>query len=678
MNRTLRLHHLVPALALATGALPAMEAPPTADGGTIVVTGEQIDRDRQDTITSASVVTGDDLDAMPGSPDLNAVLRRQANVAVADGQVVIRGINAYEGENPTPLISTTVDGAWVSPDQNRRGWSPMQLWDIEQIEVLRGPQSTERGPNSVGGAVVIRTADPTFHHTGRARALYGSYDTVQVAAAQGGPLVDDILAYRLAADYLGSSGYLEDAAGRDDYGEHRAIDVRGKLLWRPRGDERLWVKLTVDHVAAESNNQNVNGWTAEPEERRPDPFLEGFPNIGIESSTTSAVLDAAWRVADHLTVANTLAWNGYETTADFDAIGSPDDFAYDDRALTNELTATSTSDRLTAVGGLYVGRYRDGFAGIQANGILDVDQTTTRSTLAAFASADWRCAEQWTLTGGLRLEHERMESAFSSTVAGTPSAGSDAADALVALPRVGARWDATAEVTLGAQVSRGYRGGGVSYDYVSFNGFQAYDPEFVWNYEASLRTQLADRQVTANVNLFYLDWQDKQIAVFQGAGLPDATENAGAAHSYGAEAELAARPRAVPGLTAGVSFGLLRTEYDDYDDGNGADFSGRRFPLAPERTLSAFAHYRHDSGAFGGIEAIHQGEAFDGIDNDPDETVYDDTTLNARVGYAWRLVEASLFANNLTDSFAYLRRPNAFYVVPNEPRVIGVQLEARW
>lgn len=665
----------LPAALLACCLAAAEEA---AREDAIVVTGEQIARDLQATLAGVSVLTVDDLDRLGGQPSLNDVLRRQANVAVTDGQILIRGLGNYEGENASPLVSVTVDEAWVSRDQNRRGWSPTRLWDLDQVEVLRGPQSSERGANSLGGAVILRTADPTFWHTGRARLVSAGYGTWQCAAAHGGPLIDDVLAFRVAVDWQQSDGFLADGSGRDDYGRWRAATGRAKLLWRPTGDEERFVKLTLSRTDALANNQNVDGVASDPSSRRPEQAFLGHPNIDMGTVASSAVAEAGWRLDERWRLAGTSAWSGYATDADFSPIGSPDDFRYADDALTQELKLHGAFDACTVVGGLYLARYRNRFEGVQGGGVVDMERESVRDAVAVFASADWAFRPRWTLSGGLRLEHERSHADFASVVFGSPADGSDARGGAVALPRAGLRWEFVDDVSIGLQVARGYRGGGLSYDFLDFGGFHPYDPEFAWNYEAALRSRLLERQLLVNLNAFYLDWRDKQIYIAQGSGLPDATENAGRAHAIGAEASIAWRPAAIPGFGVELSAGLMRTRFDAYDRKDGGDYAGNEFPYAPRRTLAAGVHYHAGVGPFGGVEVAHQGEAYEGVDNDPARTVFGATTVDIRAGWAWEAVELSAFCSNLTDEFAYLRRPSDYYVVVSDPRVAGVQLDARW
>ncbi|MEM9799391.1 MAG: TonB-dependent receptor [Planctomycetota bacterium] len=641
-----------------------------------VIKGELIDRSFVDTITSVSSLDQEEIEERPGNPNLDEVLRTLPNVGVTDGQITVRGINNFgDGDNPSPLISTTVDGAWISPDTSRRAWLPMQLWDVETVEVLRGPQSTENGPNSAAGAIVLRTVDPTWEQEGRLRVGVGSYDTWQTAFANGGPLIDDYLAYRIAVDYRESNGFIEDAIGRDDYGEFDYRQLRGKLLWQPNGDDTLQVKLTLDNTAGTSNNQNVNDFTADPEDRRPEPAREGLGNPEIDSDTNRAIVDVDGLMGDAWRFSSTTAVSTFEADASFEPIGLPDDFMYEDEAITQQLAFYYETEELDAVVGLYAGRFRDEFEGTQLGGGILFDEQETRTTFAIFSSADYRMSDAWTLTGGVRVEYEEFD-VENDTVLGLdpPLGAEESVDNTVLLPRIGVRYNPRGDLTFGAQVSRGYRGGGTTFDIFNFEGVEAFDPEFLWNYELSMRDTLLDGRFAYGLNLFFTDWQDKQVSFATSPFLPVLTTNAGEAESYGAEVTMQYSPDALPGLAFDLAAGIVETEYKSFFVGAN-DFSGNEFNPTPDWNGSLGVNYASPGGYFGGVRVTRIGGGFE----DPANTrsIFGYTTLDARAGYRWEGGEVELFARNLLDEFGLVRNAS-FFVVPNAPEFYGVNVSLRW
>ena len=186
--------------ALATCGALAQDAPELeARQDTVIVTGQKIDRSLQDTPESVAVVTQLDIQTQ-NINDLADAISRTANIATRfdDRGFSIRGISNenVSGAGFSDLATIYVDGAPISRDAVRGG--PLNIWDIEQIEFLRGPQSTLQGRNALAGAIVINTAEPTYDWQGRARAVVSSSEEEQrFGAAFGGPIVDDQVAFRL-------------------------------------------------------------------------------------------------------------------------------------------------------------------------------------------------------------------------------------------------------------------------------------------------------------------------------------------------------------------------------------------------------------------------------------------------------------------------------------------------
>lgn len=224
---------------LAVGPVRAQEAPlsgadATAGEGDIIVTGEKAARTLQETPSSVAVTTTQRI-ANENLQTLQEVFNRTANIAETYGNTgfTIRGIanQGVSGAGDAPLSTIYIDGAAL-PDQ-LVGFGPTDLWDVGQVEIFRGPQSTLQGLNALAGAIVIRTQDPTPRWTGRARASIAEYDTTSFAAAVGGPIVPGELSLRLAAEKRDSDGAIRNITRDTPEAPVDALMLRGKLLWTP-------------------------------------------------------------------------------------------------------------------------------------------------------------------------------------------------------------------------------------------------------------------------------------------------------------------------------------------------------------------------------------------------------------------------------------------------------------
>ncbi|MGJ3232173.1 MAG: TonB-dependent receptor [Oceanicaulis sp.] len=221
---------------------------------TIVIRGEKVDQDLQETVTSVGVVTGDQLE-LDGIASLGDAFDYIANVNRnnSEGGFSIRGIpfDNLLGAGSAPLAQIYVDGVTLG-DQTTR-FNADTIWDVDQVEVLRGAQSTVQGRNALAGAIIINTADPSYDFEGRARAQHLTTDESDMAyilsAAYGGPIVADTLAFRVAVERRESDGFVDNAVtGEDGADFNDQWQARVKLLFEPT--DTLSSQITVNYSQA--------------------------------------------------------------------------------------------------------------------------------------------------------------------------------------------------------------------------------------------------------------------------------------------------------------------------------------------------------------------------------------------------------------------------------------------
>jgi len=246
--RTSGFTALATVLAVAGPAYAQSSEPEEARQETVIVTGEKQGRSLQDTVASVDVTTAEDIEAL-NIVDLEDALRRVGNagfVTVGSGrneQFTLRGVQSQgvTGGSNTPVSTLYIDGA-VVPNQ-AAGAAISNAWDVQQIEVLRGAQSTVQGRNSLIGAIVVNTKDPTDEFDWAARATYGTENTYELSGAVGGPIVEDQLGFRLSGQYTESDGFIERLDGSRGDPEDTTV-LRGKLRFTPDAIPGLEVNLT--------------------------------------------------------------------------------------------------------------------------------------------------------------------------------------------------------------------------------------------------------------------------------------------------------------------------------------------------------------------------------------------------------------------------------------------------
>jgi len=343
-----------------------------------------------------------------------------------------------------------------------------------------------------------------------------------------------------------------------------------------------------------------------------------------------------------------------------------------------------------------------------------VDAPLNVKTYALFGDGAWKATDRLSFLGGFRWDHEEndIEVHQTATFAGTypnpaafgaigsqlyltiarinqavagyvAQAGSNAPPASrdfdAFLPKVGVRYDFSDAVNAAFVVQRGYRSGGSSFN-AARSQVVAYDPEFTWNYEASLRSAWLDGALTLNANAYYVDWSDQQVTVNYGLGLYDYnTVNAGKAHLYGGELE--ASHRVSSAFNWYGSLGYSKTEFDDFRlPGSLRDLSGSEFPFAPRWAAPPGGEPRAPRGLLGPLNANYRGKVYTVVgDNQAASQVGARTIVNGRFGYDAGPWGVYLYGKNLLDEeYAQQKRTTAPLAILGAPRVIGAQLEARF
>lgn len=197
----------------------------------ITVRGEKTNRSLQETSSSVAVTTTLKIE-QENLQSLHDILERTANVSAMYGNrgFTIRGI-ADEAGASNPLATIYLDGAALSSQVSDSG--PNDLWDIAQVEVMRGPQSTIQGENALAGAIIMRSAEPTMDWAAKARVQWSDPADRRIAFAGGGPLIDDELAFRVAIEKRDFDGFVHNVTRNEPEDAVDSLQGRIKLLWTP-------------------------------------------------------------------------------------------------------------------------------------------------------------------------------------------------------------------------------------------------------------------------------------------------------------------------------------------------------------------------------------------------------------------------------------------------------------
>ncbi len=727
----------VAGIATGTDTLPADElseaAVPATQLETLVVTGEKLGRTLGETTTSVGLVTRDEL-AAGSDAAMKDIVTQFANVIAAssDREIAIRGVpqSGIGGEGET--ISVYLDGVAL-PARAASFAGPLSAWDLEQVEVLRGAQSTNQGRNSLAGSVILRSREPTPHWNAHLRTGAMSRDGYDYAIAGGGPLTDT-LRFRIAAQDRYDNGDITNTTRNEDDAQRESTrNLRAKLLWTP--DSIPGYRAQYGHTRAENEfgdplHDSSGGERTETSNVRPDE----------EDTTSLHSLEQSLAFGDGWRIDSISGWTaiGNLYAIDFDrsaADGGYSDNTLDEDIFSQELRLHYTQDSFKAVlGGYHADAHRvtnttgyDVAAAAGAaliNGSVDSDSTTR--TQAVFAEADWDFTETLRLTAGLRYNIERarrhdvsdlgltlnvptdrllamlpvplpqaLVDQLTALPLGVPlpqPVGDALSDALpdfvpknydergrsrdsVLLPKIGLTWFTGERSALALTYQEGYRSGGTSISF--FRGrVSPYEPETTRTVELAARSRWLEDRLTLNANLFHTRWRDQQVTIGESSGFETTTENAGRSHYYGMEAEALWKLRGP--FETFVTAGLIRSEFDEFVN-ESIDYAGNRFPYAPEHTAALGLTLREWRRISGQVAVNYIGALYADADNDERTRANSRTLLHAKLGYRLPAgFSLAVFGRNLGDDPNYqgaLVSGSRIASRYGEPRSVGVVLE---
>ncbi|MGD1884863.1 MAG: TonB-dependent receptor [Paracoccaceae bacterium] len=617
----------------------ATEAP--FDLGTLILRGELLDRPLQDSATSAAVIRGEELEAS-GDIDITEAIERTPGVSVLndDGGFSIRGISQFGvgGAGSGLTVSTQVDGVALPSFGLFEG--PFSTWDLEQVEVLRGPQSTQQGRNALAGAVIVRSKDPELFPEFKLRTEVGTQSTQGFALMANTPLIEDRLAFRFAAEILSSDGFINNAFLGNDADNRENETYRAKLRWAPADN--------FDAVLSHSYTENFRGRAQFDGDEIPDDFsVRQTFNDTDDTTHRNTGLRMTWDVSDTLQLESETNFYTLDRIGIIDLDDRVADLAQrDDREQSDvfeqDLRLKFSSGRVSGVVGLFYTQIDEsrltqtrvdlGLAtvGIPNGFSITQDNVNTVETenFAIFGEVDIRVdeiAEGLSFTLGARYDREDLDfgsaTRFSSLL---PPPFQDADNATTTsfeafLPKAGVTYDFNDDQSVSFTVQAGYRSGGVNLGglVAGFSRFTEFDPEYTTNYELAYRGKFYEERLRVAANIFYTSWRDQQIErEVTTPGTTDTffeTVNAGESRVWGGEVSVSGEPTERLSLFGSVAY--ANTRFDDFPLDSGANLRGNVFPDAPEVTAAFGGSYTWDSGVKLGMTASYRDNAFSDADN---------------------------------------------------------------
>nr|WP_321396368.1 TonB-dependent receptor [uncultured Desulfobacter sp.] len=657
--------------------------PDQVDLGTVVVTSAKQETLAKDTPGSISVVDAQIIDEQ-NIRTTEEMTRFVPNLffktATSGDAFISRGISTIDTSLYSPMGFYIDDVAYpLSYMQSRF------LFDIERIEVLKGPQSTLYGQNSSSGVINMVTAPQDNDPRARVLLEAGSYDTFTAGAMVGGAIRKDRLFYTVSALKNVSDGYMEninldsDTASDDD-----GFTGRASLRYTPSEDLDITLALNgTDRKTGLDDLRYLDG----PSATQTYNVLNNQSSRAEQDSLgQSLIIKYAYHGMDLVSVTSHQDFNR-QRTMDSDRSAMPlsvSSIDIDRESWTQELRLSSSSGRFFSswLLGAYVSTedLDNDWALEHVNASLANTRITQADTdrLALFGRVSKALTQKLTATAGLRLDHAAASGTQIYTTASEATVyDRDITDTQL-LPMASLSWKFSRDTMGYLTFSTGWMAGGYDvYSATNQDNF-AYDPEYTRNYEAGIKTSFFDNRLRADFSVFYTDITDKQIReeVLGGSVGAWKITNAANAHTQGVELELRALP--VRNLELFAGLGYTQAEIDDWTgtlNGTTKDYSGCTLPWAPDLTANAGFSYTHERGWYSTANVFWAGRQYFDAANTLEDDGY--VLVNFKVGYRWKQWDISLWCKNLFDrEYAQKMVASSGYTLVEDgaPRTVGITL----
>ncbi len=594
----------------------------------IVVTAQKRDENVQDVPIAINAYSGEALISSGVENTIDLQVKEPSLVFSTNasfGQPYLRGVGSdLFTPGAESSIATFVDDVY----QSRTTSALQDFFDVQRVDVVKGPQGVLFGRNAVGGAINIYSNKPTNAFEGYFNATYGNFDKVRLEGALNVPVVDDRVAWRVAGLFSQRDGYTDNLFNGGEVDDEDFVALRSHLDFNVTDNFDLLISGTY---TSEDSSRSLAA-RVEPSLGLAiaDAFGASRPagafNVAlnedslIDIETFSISAEANWDFGA-VALKSISAYRETDTEVLLDLDGSELDFAsnnvfQDSETFSQEFQLISQNDGpFEWVLGLF---YLHEEASQQLNVALTfpavtnapsdfLDQpggTVETDSFGVFANAKYRLTDQLAFSAGIRYNRDERDLDFLESLSvistGAPIPGppplqlSDSYDAFT--PRFVLEYKPSGDVLLYASASRGYKAGGFNTNTFQPAGFE---PETLWAYEAGIKSTFWDGRARVNSAGFYYDYSNLQLNTIP-PGSPVGTFqiviNAAEATIKGWEADASFVP--VDDFEVNAGFQLLDAEFDEFlalnpnDVASGeVDRAGGRLPRAPEFSLNIGAQY---------------------------------------------------------------------------------------
>ncbi|MFM2170977.1 MAG: hypothetical protein RI957_1206 [Verrucomicrobiota bacterium] len=558
----------------------------------------------------------------------------------------------FEGETPDFSVRFLVDDIDITGIA-----SVASAFDMEQVEVLRGPQAGSFGVNAAGGMIRMISANPTPYWTGRTEVTAGQDDLFAAGLAFGGPVLQrdpEELMFRFSLYRNQSDGFRKNVFLNEHTNALDEWTSRFRLTWNPHRDLR--VDTTFFHAYLDNGYDEFaldnNGWNTYSDEPGRDfqrsiggsvrVTYDGWQGVRLTSITSGTFTDSFYSYDED--------W----TSSSYQGIS---ELTRERRNLAQEVRLDSAPDAARVLGlidrwtlGTYLGVTKEESQYLRGttNRVPRLETDFTSANYALFGQAAHDLSKRDRFIMGVRLEHVDS-SADSLNPRNGDSFSPDFSDTMVG-GKLTYELDLNENLLAFASLARGYKAGGLNVDAREIdpaNDPLTFDTEDLRNYELGVRGNWFDGRLTSALTGFYLERNNTQVRYSDGVGgeFSFAEENGGDAYITGVEMENSVQVNAQ--LSLYNSIGWMTSSIDAYTSAKGVTGGGRELAATPAQTWSIGGRYQHESGFFSTLDLTGRSEFYES--NDHNEKRDGFFNVNASVGYTKDDWTVSLWVRNLLN-----------------------------
>ncbi len=669
-------------------AVSADDVQPAADA--VVVTARYWEESEDKVPASTEVIDGDRSEG-----EVTGLDRYVSNIRIEESsvqtRVAIRGSTGYDTGLQDP-VGYYVDGVALPLG----GTQLPQLFNLERIELIKGPQGALYGRNSEAGVIKLESQRPDWEpamslgvQSGVTDGANGKEPSHIISLRGSNELIADQLAGSVALRYEDTQGPFVNRADNDDHSgsvknwslssglDAQVSDVtevrfRSLLSEEDTGKSRLRYSTGVnatDRFTTNYNSQTFDDTQSAIHSLTINHQMENFDLVSVTGLTNFR--------------------RDFRNDLDLTTFAIPDTLLdLDDDMLSQEVRLESDRDEdLRWLAGVYLYKQK-----------TDVDFTiggsmalarSTRETeidqhgLAGFGQVEYALAQDWSLTLGTRVERISKDGRQNYITTGGTSSYSADVNEIMVLPKATLAYHVSDSGMIYASVAKGYLPGGFNYGSAQGISSFTYDSESSVNSEIGYKDRYLDNRLGFTAALFHIKTHDKQIVDLQ-PGFVQSIANAAETTSYGLE--LGADYAVTPALSVYGHAGLMHTEADKFDTTvfSGGSFvpvsrAGNDLPLAPEFTYGAGVRYVASKGVFGDLSVNGSGDYYFDSANTLKQSGY--SRFDGELGYQFDGFSVSLVAENIFDEEIISRAvstSSGTVVEDTAPRYIGIKLAANW